>query len=657
MNTLQLICPHCNSTLSFGLEITPGTTVACLICAKPFRVPAFQAATVATPAPPLVLQPAVAAPAPPPVQEKPRAALPVSRPVPPPAPAEEGRAGQAVILVLLLCLVAGTGYVLWPRSESEPPTDSAVTDTKPVAAAEPESAPVAPRKTPAAAPPPPKKAPEVRVADSGTTDDDGPRTVVPKVVLQRKTSAEEVPSLPAVTAPTVREVPLSTAWGVEPARINAAIERGVRYLKAQQWEGGMFAVGYQALAGLTLLECGVAPEDPRLREAAAFVRSGVLKLDEAQHQTYQFALAILFLDRLGQNSDRRLIQGLTLRLLAGQSTGAGWTYQCPTLTPAEMAELYRFLHSHRPPHLQGQLLGADLDALPPPAHRPELQRDPANPFVQFGERVRALRLETPANPDRPKEAPKAKDPPKRLLAPMAPQSLPPRLQGLLPAQLVQARGRWTIEPIAGDDNSNSQFALLALWAARRHVVPVEDALQFAHLRYLASQIDTGGWDYSMAIQNARTMPTMTPVGLLGIAMGHGIAVEVKQGGERRKLSQEDPAIQKGLKALGQFIGTPVKGPADPPTERPSLYFLWSLERVAVLYDLKTIAGKDWYGWGAQILLASQDQDGSWNIGGYVSATPHLDTCLALLFLKRSNLVQDLTENLRMYMAIRDPGHQ
>jgi hypothetical protein len=74
----------------------------------------------------------------------------------------------------------------------------------------------------------------------------------------------------------------------------------------------------------------------------------------------------------------------------------------------------------------------------------------------------------------------------------------------------------------------------------------------------------------------------------------------------------------------------------------------------MLYDLKTIGGKDWYGWGAQALLVNQRFDGSWANGRYPGANDHCDTCFALLFLKRSNLVPDLTENLRLHMAIRDP---
>src|SRR5207249_4497808 len=87
---------------------------------------------------------------------------------------------------------------------------------------------------------------------------------------------------------------------------------------------------------------------------------------------------------------------------------------------------------------------------------------------------------------------------------------------------------------------------------------------------------------------------------------------------------------------------------------PSLYFLWSVERVAVLYQLKTIGKKDWYGWGVELLLPRQQSDGSWSTNSYHGSSATIDTCLALLFLKRANLVQDLSNNLRLHLAITDP---
>ena len=78
-------------------------------------------------------------------------------------------------------------------------------------------------------------------------------------------------------------------------------------------------------------------------------------------------------------------------------------------------------------------------------------------------------------------------------------------------------------------------------------------------------------------------------------------------------------------------------------------------RTSCSNNLKTIGGKDWYGWGAQILLGNQAPDGHWRGAFYNGTSPHVDTCFALLFLKRANFVADLTENLKLYMVIRDPA--
>jgi len=82
-----------------------------------------------------------------------------------------------------------------------------------------------------------------------------------------------------------------------------------------------------------------------------------------------------------------------------------------------------------------------------------------------------------------------------------------------------------------------------------------------------------------------------------------------------------------------------------------LYFLWSLERMAVIYDLKTIGDVDWHEWGVDVILQQQQEDGSWK--ERFPGVP--DTCFALLFLKRANLAKDLTDKLRGVGA--QPGVQ
>ena len=67
------------------------------------------------------------------------------------------------------------------------------------------------------------------------------------------------------------------------------------------------------------------------------------------------------------------------------------------------------------------------------------------------------------------------------------------------------------------------------------------------------------------------------------------------------------------------------------------------------YGLTTIGNKDWYAWGAQMLVASQGPDGTWE-GEH---GPEIDTCFALLFLRRVNLAKDLSASLRG--VVKDPG--
>src|SRR5205823_5281823 len=116
-------------------------------------------------------------------------------------------------------------------------------------------------------------------------------------------------------------------------RVNEAIDRGVQFLRNSQrrsgsWETEPFALGYAALPGLTLLECGAAPADPAVQKAARFVRAKV-RDPKLGHTTYQLSLAILFLDRLGDPTDKALIQTMALRLVAGQTSAGGWNYDCP----------------------------------------------------------------------------------------------------------------------------------------------------------------------------------------------------------------------------------------------------------------------------------------------------------------------------------------
>jgi hypothetical protein len=389
--------------------------------------------------------------------------------------------------------------------------------------------------------------------------------------------------------------------------VDRAVERGVAYLRATQRKDGRWplpAIGATALAGLTLLECGIPADDPGIQKAARAVReeaSGVLV-------TYSLSLCILFLERLGDKSDEPLIQAMGVRLLAGQNSDGGWTYYCPSVSDAEQRRLKQL----------------------------------------FKQRTALVAREKAGPGGRPAVA----DP-------------GPEILGML----ASIAGRQVSAP---DDNSNTQFAILGLWVARRHGIPIEVAMARVQARFRGTQNSNAGWGYSAHYGGdlATSTYTMTCAGLLGLACAYGSTAEAApaDGKSRPPL---DPASERGirraLQALGMIVGRPVPsvGPSHSPvggyakaagadargrvTREYAFYFLWSLERVAVAYGLKTIGQKDWYAWGVRALLRTQHGDGSWRgacaLGG-------ADTCFALLFLRRVNLAPDLTAQLKG--VVKDP---
>jgi hypothetical protein len=512
-----------------------------------------------------------------------------------------------------------------------------------------------------------------------------PAVAEPKEVEPKK-GVKDPPKTPFEFPPLVAHVEKRPEHP-EQKRINAAIDRGVEFLRSQQVRDGgwmpnpaLHAVGFAALPGLTLLECGAKPSDPAVQKAAKFVRnpSNIDRLED----TYDLALAILFLDRLGDKRDESLIQKLSLRLVAGQTSAGGWSYKCRVLPPQESLQLITYLKKTRPKTALPNPIpksGNDSGVNPLPKDKPGGVSNPLpgkDGQQKLPNPIEGSNPQQPSsqsgNPEVPAKEKNSGDQPKaKLRQPAGPGGgradfLPDFIKNL---PIAQPRGAW---PKVGfgqpkgkgfglpgrgfggafDDNSNSQFALLALWAARRHDVPTERSLALAEDRYRGSQHDDGGWGYMIPEKWSR--PAMTCVGLLGLAMGHGWEAPSKDGkGMNAKV--DDAAIRAGLKYLGQQIGS-----NEPPVAH-NLYYLWSLERVAVLYNLKSIGGKDWYSWGVAQLLPKQRGDGGWLSFSYpghdhrpAPLMASIDTCFALLFLKRSNLVQDLTENLRLYMAITDP---
>jgi hypothetical protein len=436
----------------------------------------------------------------------------------------------------------------------------------------------------------------------------------------------------------------SATQGATPKEIDRAIKGGTDALKARYGGPGGppatagFAeqgLGGTCLAGLALLEAGVPVTDASIKNITAIVRDASYK----QKGTYQVALCLMYLDRLGDPNDVPLIQMLAVRLMVGQTPNGGWGYQCVEDIPN--GDEQRLRESFK----QGQLVAGKEGKDGPKLH-PEVEK--------YGQ------------------------------------------------ALIAARNRGMNLPGAalgggGDDNSNTQFAVLAVWMARKHGVPVDGTLELIEKRFMSFQdARTGNWPYSGPLPGAigggmassmPGSPSMYCAGLVGMATSVARREERKlksdtpapapkqdtkpktdtkpndpfynpPGGKElpkgntpaRPADARDLVVQRAFAGLGLTMAEQIRSGrgllvANNTTMHGNgdLYFLWSLERVGVIYGIDKIGGLDWYDLGSTVIVRSQGNDGSWTIGGYGQ---EVNTAFAVLFLCRSNLARDLSSKVQ-----------
>jgi VWFA-related protein len=341
--------------------------------------------------------------------------------------------------------------------------------------------------------------------------------------------------------------------------IASAIAQGVAFLKETQSDQGHWdepsqhdhRLGMTALAGLALMENGVARDESPISRA----REVVVELAQSSDQTYDLALAILFLARCQQgrrgNTDA-LIQTLGRRLAGGDLEGI-WTYTVP---------------------------------------QSEQMTETAPSRSRRGEGRRAARRNL----------------------------------------FFAGQG----------DNSNTQFALLGLWAAGRHGFDSDGALESIDQHFRSSQRRDGRWGYRLGMPGTDSMSCAGLMGL-AIAASRPSLAERQTARARGAALAADPKFIAALKAVGQD--------ASHASAQSDIYYLWSLERVCVALGLRSLDGFDWYAHGARILIDRQQEDGGW---------PHErwgrlpGTSLALLFLRKANLAFEIDRVLRLPSSASDP---
>jgi hypothetical protein len=183
---------------------------------------------------------------------------------------------------------------------------------------------------------------------------------------------------------------------------------------------------------------------------------------------------------------------------------------------------------------------------------------------------------------------------------------------------------------AEGDNSNSQYAALGLRACYDAGVLVPEDTVLRAIKYWreSQHFDEGnggeyaakGWSYVGPAKDPRPSHTMTAGGISSLVIyDYILNREWKKSG----------AIKAGINWIARSWSV-----------NSNFYYLYGMERAAVLYGLDKFGRHPWYPLGAQFILDTQDPSGAWMVNRQekqddIAAWNTFDTCFAILFLKRA----------------------
>ena len=371
----------------------------------------------------------------------------------------------------------------------------------------------------------------------------------------------------------LREVRRTRYEGFQ-AHVDAAIDRGVAWLRTQSEPSGAFkprgedAFGPTALAILTLVECGVPREDPLVEKAM-----GWLCLQPAPTSTYHRALALVALERAYTPASEEAL------LATGRQKGR------IRALPPERRDFCRRV---------GDALLADV-ASPgswgyPSAANALLQFDSSN--TQYG----ALGLRAAS----------------RLGFPVKETTW----YGLTRHfEVVRERkGPRAALALVRDDDPAPTAA--GGTAAAPPTVTVPEVTGF-----LYSTRETRPW------------LSMVCAGIASLELARHELLAAKSPKATTAFVAEVEA-----RVLSGWAWLDAHWAVDRNAEHPGLtwpyYALYALERAAIFSRVRTVGGRDWYFEGAVQILLRRHKDGHWDEAG---TDKTIGTCFALLFLKRATV--------------------
>lgn len=200
----------------------------------------------------------------------------------------------------------------------------------------------------------------------------------------------------------------------------------------------------------------------------------------------------------------------------------------------------------------------------------------------------------------------------------------------------QYAGAWGY-PQAEGDNSNSQFALLALYEAERVGVEVNDRTwELARNYWTQGQNNNGSWGYKPSLGGTGSM-TCAGIAAMVITSDRLSRGDAEADGDRVSCcgqQQDNIHLDQALNWMDRNFSVTLN-PGTHGQQGWLFYYLYGVERTGRLTNQRFIGGHDWYREGADMLVSLQDQlSGYWKGTGHAEDDPHLGTGLALLFLAK-----------------------
>ncbi len=194
------------------------------------------------------------------------------------------------------------------------------------------------------------------------------------------------------------------------------------------------------------------------------------------------------------------------------------------------------------------------------------------------------------------------------------------------------------------DNSNTQYALLGLYAAKLGGATINpDIWKAIRKCYEADQNDDGGWGYSegglgpFGKNSKLSMTTAGICGLLiaGMELNAGREVLLKDGTAQNCGVYDEGgklALRRGL----DWISGTNHDRFQLATPHATFYNLYGIERAGRLSGLRFFYSHDWYREGCEFLVKAQKNDGKWFLSSRWDTEEYhlINTAFALLFLSK-----------------------